>query len=80
MCIAGDCRARHDALRHLGHCLLPDGEPLLQRYFDQYECDVAIVCAYLEGGHTQSAIAARAGLSVSRVSRIISMAEAKCKT
>jgi DNA-binding transcriptional regulator LsrR (DeoR family) len=36
--------------------------------------------AYLEGGHTQSAIAEATGLSVSRVSRLVSLNEAKGKT
>lgn len=42
--------------------------------------DVAIARAYLEGGHTQTAIAARVGLSVSRVSRLIAAKEAIDKT
>ena len=42
--------------------------------------DAGIVAAYLEGGHTQTAIARAVGLSVSRVSRVIKTHEAKGKT
>jgi len=42
--------------------------------------DAGIVAAYLEGGHTQTAIAEATGLSVSRVSRLIKQHEAKSKT
>lgn len=48
----------------------PAGQPL-GYYFKQAERDRAIVQAYREGGHTQTAIAQAAGLSVSRVSRLI---------
>lgn len=43
----------------------------LAAYFRQADRDQAIVAAYLEGGHTQTAIAQATGLSVSRVSRVI---------
>ena len=43
----------------------------IQAYLNTYERDEAIVKACREGGHTMSAIAREAGLSVSRVSRII---------
>jgi putative transposase len=49
-------------------------------YFAQHERDAAIVCAYREGGHTQSAIAEATGLSVSRISRLVKVAEAKGRT
>jgi putative transposase len=49
-------------------------------YFERHERDRAIARAYLEGGHTQTAIAAYTGLSVSRVSRLIKVEEAKDKT
>lgn len=52
----------------------------LQWYLTQYDRNTAIAIAYLEGGHTQSAIATATGLSVSRVSRLISTHEAKGKT
>jgi hypothetical protein len=42
--------------------------------------DEAIVQACRDGGFTRSAIARQLGLSVSRVSRVISMAEARGKT
>ncbi len=42
--------------------------------------DAGIALAYLEGGHTQTAIARVAGLSVSRVSRLVRAYEAKGKT
>lgn len=57
----------------------PAGQPLAY-YFRQAGRDQAIVGAYREGGHTQTAIAEMAGLSVSRVSRLIAKAEAKGKT
>lgn len=57
----------------------PAASPLAY-YFRRAERDEAIVLAYREGGHTQTAIAEVAGLSVSRVSRLIAMAEAKSKT
>ena len=40
-------------------------------YFDCYERNGAILQAFLQGGYTQSAIAEIAGLSVSRISRLI---------
>lgn len=49
-------------------------------YFEQHERNSAIARAFLEGGHTQTAIAAFMGLSVSRVSRLIKVSEAKGKT
>lgn len=55
----------------------------IQAYLKAYERDEAIVKACREGGHTLSAIAREVGLSVSRVSRIISAYElggAKGKT
>jgi REP element-mobilizing transposase RayT len=55
------------------------GRPLAY-YFRKTDRDEAILQAYREGGHTQTAIAKAAGLSVSRVSRVISMLEAKGKT
>ena len=55
------------------------GRPL-QGYFDDPDRDTAIARAYLEGGHTQSAIALATGLSVSRISRLIAAHEAKSKT
>jgi len=57
----------------------PKARPL-PWYLAQYDRDTAIAMAYLEGGHTQSAIATASGLSVSRVSRLISAHEAKGKT
>ena len=42
--------------------------------------DCGIVRAYFEGGHTQTAIAKTVGLSVSRVSKLIKIHEAKGKT
>ena len=57
----------------------PAARPLAY-YFQQSGRDEAIVGAYREGGHTQTAIAEMAGLSVSRVSRLIARAEAKGKT
>ena len=55
------------------------GRPL-PHYFRQFERDEAIFQAYRDGGHTQTAIAQAAGLSVSRVSRLIARLEAKGKT
>jgi putative transposase len=52
----------------------------LQYYFNRYPRDMAIVQAFLEGGHTQTAIAEIADLSVSRISRLIKAAQAKDKT
>ncbi len=57
----------------------PAGRPLVY-YFAQAERDEAMLRAYREGGHTQTAIAAVTGLSVSRVSRVISRLQAKGKT
>ena len=48
----------------------------LQWYFDKYDRDIAIASAHLEGGHTLSAIAQMIGLSVSRVSRLVTAHEA----
>jgi REP element-mobilizing transposase RayT len=47
----------------------------MQGYLKAYERDEAIMKACREGGHTLSAIAREVGLSVSRVSRIISAYE-----
>ena len=55
------------------------GRPLAH-YFRQAERDEAIIQVYRDGGHTQTAIAQVAGLSVSRVSRLIAILEAKDKT
>ena len=52
----------------------------LEYYFKTADRDVAITRAYLEGGHTQTAIARATGLSVSRISRLIAKQEAKGKT
>lgn len=49
-------------------------------YLKRYDRDDAIVRAFGEGGHTQTAIAKAVGLSVSRVSRLIAAGEAKGKT
>ena len=49
----------------------------LSWYLERYGRDQAIGEAYAEGGHTQTAIAAATGLSLSRVSRIISRREAE---
>ena len=51
-------------------------------YLAQHERDTGIALAYLEGGHTQTAIAAATSLSISRVSRVIAARgrEAKGKT
>ncbi len=45
-----------------------------------YLGDEAIVQAYRDGGHTQTAIAVAAGLSASRVSELIALSEAAGKT
>lgn len=47
----------------------------LQWYFDKYDRDIAIASAHLESGHTLSAIARMIGLSVSRVSRLVTAHE-----
>lgn len=52
----------------------------LSWYLEHHDRDTAIALAYRDGGHTQSAIAGATGLSVSRVSRLISSSEAKSKT
>ena len=52
----------------------------LQWYFDRHERDAAIALAFVEGGYTQTAIAEKTGLSVSRISRLIKAVEAKGKT
>jgi REP element-mobilizing transposase RayT len=57
----------------------PAARPL-SWYLTQHDRNAAIAMAYLEGGHTQSAIAHATGLSVSRVSRLVSSSEAKGKT
>jgi len=57
----------------------PVAKPL-QWYFEQHDRDEAIAMAYLDGGYTQTVIAKSAGLSVSRVSRLIKANEAKGKT
>ena len=57
----------------------PKARPL-SWYLAQHDRNIAIAMAYLEGGHTQSAIADATGLSISRVSRLISFYEAKGKT
>jgi REP element-mobilizing transposase RayT len=49
-------------------------------YFGNAKRDDAIVTAYRDGGHTQTAIAQATGLSVSRVSRLIAKGEARGKT
>jgi len=51
----------------------------LAHYFRQADRDQAIVHAYRDGGHTQTAIAQASGLSVSRVSRLIAAREADAK-
>ncbi|MGH8619143.1 MAG: hypothetical protein ACREUW_15740 [Burkholderiales bacterium] len=51
----------------------------LKDYFKSMQRDEAIVHSY-RSGHTQTAIARTAGLSVSRISRLIAKAEAKGKT
>jgi putative transposase len=52
----------------------------LSWYLARDDRNTAIVTAHLEGGYTQSAIAQATGLSVSRVSRLVSLHEAKGKT
>lgn len=52
----------------------------LSWYLTHHDRNTAIAMAYLEGGHTQSVIANATGLSVSRVSRLVSLNEAKGKT
>ena len=47
---------------------------------DKYDRDMAIARASLEGGHTLSAIARMIGLSVSRVSRLVTAHEAASMT
>lgn len=49
-------------------------------YLEHHERDEAIVRAYRHGGHTQTAIAKAAKLSVSRISRLLAAREAKGKT
>lgn len=49
----------------------------LRAYLGEYGRDEAIYQAHREGGHTLSAIAGELGLSVSRVSRIVSAARAR---
>jgi hypothetical protein len=53
-------------------CTRPDS---IRTYLNTYARDEAIVRASHEGGHTLSAIAREAGLSVSRVSRIVAAYE-----
>ena len=57
----------------------PPARPL-SWYLTQHDRNTAIAMAYREGGHTQTAIANATGLSVSRVSRLVSLGEAKGKT
>lgn len=52
----------------------------IEWYFRHHDRDSAIALAYVEGGHTQSALAQETGLSVSRVSRLVAAYEAKGKT
>ena len=52
----------------------------LAYYFSKANRDEAILLAYRDGGYAQTAIAEAAGLSVSRVSRLIAKLEAKGKT
>lgn len=52
----------------------------LEWYLEHHERDEAIVRAYRDGGHTQTAIAKAAHLSVSRISRLLAAREAKGKT
>jgi REP-associated tyrosine transposase len=54
--------------------------PALSWYFARHDRDSAIAEAFRSGGHTQTAIAHHAGLSVSRISRVIVAQEAKGKT
>ena len=84
----GDARFVHKMQKRAGS--LHDREiPKVQRrlaarplssYLTQHDRNTAIAMAYLEGGHTQSAIADATGLSVSRVSRLVSLRKAKGKT
>ncbi|MDZ4378378.1 MAG: hypothetical protein U0973_09505 [Xanthomonadaceae bacterium] len=53
---------------------------LLEWYLEHHERDEAIVRAYRDGGHTQTAIAKAAKLSVSRISRLLTAREAKGRT
>ncbi len=48
--------------------------------FQAPSSDSVVAQAYRDGGHTETAIAQAAGLSVSRVSRLISAFEAKGNT
>lgn len=57
----------------------PAARPLTH-YFQGAQRDAAIARAYLEGGHTQTAIAQATGLSVSRISRLIAAQKVKGKT
>jgi REP element-mobilizing transposase RayT len=57
----------------------PAARPL-SWYLTQHDRNTAIAMAYLDGGHTQTAIAVATGLSISRVSRLVSSNEAKGKT
>ncbi len=57
----------------------PAARPL-EHYFEGAQRDVAILRAFLDGGHTQTAIAQATGLSVSRISRLIAALGAKGKT
>jgi len=52
----------------------------LADYLANADRDAGIASAFLEGGHTQTAIAQAAGLSVSRISRLIALCEGKGKT
>ena len=61
----------------------PNADPRHVRsrwYLTHHDRNTASAMAYLEGGHTQSVIANATGLSVSRVSRLVSLNEAKGKT
>jgi len=49
-------------------------------YFEKHDRNAAIVAAYLEGGYTQTAIAAHTALSVSRISRLIAATENRGKS
>lgn len=51
----------------------------LAYYFQRADRDQAIVLAYREGGHTQTAIAQATELSVSRISRVIAAAESRAE-
>lgn len=52
----------------------------MRHYLESSDRDTAIARAYLEGGHTQPAIARATSLSVARISRLIAAYEAKGKT